>query len=290
MKDDVKSPESEEQPLTFGEKVKKELREWGVTLSIFVPLFLVFSGLVYELRVIPSESMVPNLQVGDRVTVNKFAYGYSRNSLPFSLGRFVPLPKGRIFASQPKRGDVAVFEHPHTPRVMIKRIIGLPGDSIVVRNGLPVSVNGEAINREFQRRVSYVQHAPRVGITAAEYTESVDNKTWLTHDIDDRTGSATSVTFQVPEGHFLFMGDNRDNSMDGRNVSGHCKESTPGIISEGGCPPRFGVSDEQASVGFVPFDNLIGRADTVLFTFYRCGSANAEPCMKDRLWKGLSAD
>ena len=123
-----------EAPLTLQQKVVKELREWGITLSIFIPVFLVFSGLFYELRVIPSESMVPNLQVGDRVTVNKFAYGYSRHSLPFSLGRYVPLPDGRILASDPKRGDVAVFEHPHTARVMIKRIIGLPGDTVTVRD------------------------------------------------------------------------------------------------------------------------------------------------------------
>ncbi len=122
-------------PVTLQDKVVKELREWGITLSIFIPIFLIFSGLFYELRVIPSESMVPNLQVGDRVTVNKFAYGYSRHSRPFSLGRYVPLPEGRVFASMPKRGDVAVFEHTHTPRVMIKRIIGLPGDTVSVRDG-----------------------------------------------------------------------------------------------------------------------------------------------------------
>ena len=106
MNDDVMTRnEAEQVPLTLPQKIKKELREWGITLSIFIPVFLIFSGLFYELRVIPSESMVPNLQVGDRVTVNKFAYGYSRNSLPFSLGRYVPLPEGRIFGSMPKRGD-----------------------------------------------------------------------------------------------------------------------------------------------------------------------------------------
>ena len=137
----AKSTDDLDRPLTLQEKLVKELREWGITLSIFIPIFLIFSGLFYELRVIPSESMVPNLQVGDRVTVNKFAYGYSRNSLPFSLGRYVPLPDGRQFAGQPKRGDVAVFEHTHTPRVMIKRIIGLPGDTVLVRDGQPIAIN-----------------------------------------------------------------------------------------------------------------------------------------------------
>ena len=276
-----------EAPLTLQEKVVKELREWGITLSIFIPVFLVFSGLFYELRVIPSESMVPNLQVGDRVTVNKFAYGYSRNSLPFSLGRYVPLPDGRIFASAPKRGDVAVFEHTHTPRVMIKRIIGLPGDSVTVRDGQPTAINGTPIERTFVRRVRYRQHDSGAYITAAEFTESFDGKGWTTHDIDGQTGTNISITYTVPDGHFLFMGDNRDNSMDGRNPSGHCPTSEPGTVDQAGCPPRRGVTPDQASVGFVPAQNLIGRADTVLFSFYRCGRAQADPCMKSRVWRGL---
>lgn len=276
-----------EAPLTLQQKVVKELREWGITLSIFIPIFLVFSGLFYELRVIPSESMVPNLQVGDRVTVNKYAYGYSRHSLPFSLGRYVPLPEGRVFASMPKRGDVAVFEHTHTPRVMIKRIIGLPGDTVTVRDGQPVAINGTPIERTFVRRVRYRKHDSGAMVTAAEFTESYDGETWLTHDIDGETGSNISVDYVVPEKHFLFMGDNRDNSMDGRNPTGHCPPSSAGVIDEAGCPPRPGSSPENASVGFVPFQNLIGRADTVLFTFYRCSRAQADPCMKERLWRGL---
>lgn len=288
MKDDVTHSDSAEQtPLTLQQKIKKELREWGITLSIFIPIFLVFSGLLYELRVIPSESMVPNLQVGDRVAVNKFAYGYSRNSLPFSLGRYVPLPSGRIFASMPERGDVAVFEHTHTPRVMIKRIIGLPGDTVIVRDGQPVAINGAPIERAFDRRIRYRQHDSGSYVTAAEFTESYDGEAWVSHDIDGKTGTNVSITFEVPEGHFLFMGDNRDNSMDGRDVSGHCPANDQDVIDQAGCPPRSGVKPEYASVGFVPYQNLIGRADTVLFSFYRCNRAQAEPCMKKRVWRGL---
>ena len=283
----IASNPDQEHPLSLREKVVKELREWGIVLSIFVPIYLVFSGLFYELRVIPSESMVPNLQVGDRVTVNKFAYGYSRNSLPFNLGRFVPLPDGRIFAGTPKRGDVAVFEHTHTPRVMIKRIIGLPGDTVIVRDGQPVAINGTPIERTFVRRVRYRQHDSRGLATAAEFTESYGGASWLTHDIDGITGTSISITYTVPDGHFLFMGDNRDNSMDGRNQTGHCPADAEGVVSEAGCPPRPGVADVDASVGFVPVQNLIGRADTVLFSFYRCGQAQAEPCMKSRVWRGL---
>ena len=276
-----------EAPLTLQQKVVKELREWGITLSIFIPVFLVFSGLFYELRVIPSESMVPNLQVGDRVTVNKFAYGYSRHSLPFSLGRYVPLPNGRILAGDPKRGDVAVFEHPHTARVMIKRIIGLPGDTVTVRDGQPTAINGTPIERTFVRRVRYRQHDSGAYITAAEFTESYDDESWTVHDIDGQTGTNISITYTVPDGHFLFRGDNRDNSMDGRTPPGHCLAQAAGIVDQAGCPPRRGSSPELASVGFVPFQNLIGRADTVLFSFYRCGRAQADPCMKSRVWRGL---
>ena len=275
------------EPLSFGDKVKKEAREWGVTLAIFVPLYLLFSTLFYELRVIPSESMVPNLQVGDRVTVNKFAYGYSRHSLPFSLGRYVPLPEGRFLAGEPKRGDVAVFEHTHTQRVMIKRIIGLPGDTVVVRNGRVISINDETVQQTYERRIAYREADRRAPLVAAEYTEAADGASWLIHDIDDQAGSNVTRTFSVPDGHYLFMGDNRDNSMDGRHPSGHCPPNDADVIDEAGCPPRPGFLPEDASIGFVPFQNLIGRADTVLFSTYRCSRADAEPCMKERLWRGL---
>lgn len=273
--------EAEDKPKSFGEIVKKEAREWGATLSVFIPLFLLFSTFLYELRVIPSESMVPNLQVGDRVTVNKFAYGYSRNSLPFSLGRYVPLPEGRIFAGEPKRGDVAVFEHPHTQRVMIKRIIGVPGDEVQLRNGV-IYLNGSPISREFERRVEYIEHKTKNRITAEEWRETIGDTSWIAHDIRDRVGSDNTPLFRVPEGHFLFMGDNRDNSADGRASSGHCSANDEGVIDEAGCK-----RPESATVGYVPFDNLIGRADTVLFTTYRCSKNDAQPCMKKRLWRGL---
>ncbi|MEM1087036.1 MAG: signal peptidase I [Pseudomonadota bacterium] len=280
-----KAADQDDKPRDFRAFVKKELREWGATLSVFIPLFFLFSTFAYELRVIPSESMVPNLQVGDRVTVNKFAYGYSRHSLPFSLGRYVPLPEGRIFASEPERGDVVVFEHPHTSRVMIKRLIGVPGDEIRLRNG-QIYLDGRPIGREFERSIRYTTHSKnrtdRRRVEAGEWRETVGDKSWLTHDINDADGTPNTPLFRVPEGHYLFMGDNRDNSADGRAQSGHCLPDENNVISEAGCP-----RSEDATVGFVPFQNLIGRADTVLFTTYRCSKNDAQPCMKKRLWRGL---
>ncbi|GAB5458397.1 MAG: signal peptidase I [Henriciella sp.] len=280
-----KTASEERAPTTFREKAVKEAREWGITLSVFIPLFLIFSGLLYELRVIPSESMVPNLQVGDRVAVNKFAYGYSRHSIPFSLGRYLPLPEGRIFAREPKRGDVAVFEHPQTPRVMIKRIIGIPGDEIQLRGG-QIFLNGEAVPRDFVRRVTYIEHSRKRRKTAREYAEG-PNETWLSHSFEGGGAYDDTTTFIVPEKHYFFMGDNRDNSLDARNETGHCPRNENGVIDQAGCPPRPGIDATNASIGFVPFDHLLGRADTVLFSTYRCSSAQADPCMKKRLWRGL---
>src|SRR5262249_8352082 len=99
---------------------------------------------------IPSESMIPTLEVGDRVFVSKMAYGYSRHSLPFNLGFLLPHEEHRLFERLPARGDVVVFIHPQENKVMIKRLIGLPGDVIEVRdshliiNGQPVQLSDGA--------------------------------------------------------------------------------------------------------------------------------------------------
>lgn len=268
--------------LTLGGKLKRELREWGATLAVFVPVFLLFSGLAYEQRVIPSESMIPTLQVSDRVAVAKFAYGYDRYSLPFSMGRYIPLPKGRIFARSPKRGDVVVFEHPHTGRVMIKRLIGLPGDQIQMI-GEQLFLNGQAVDSEYIRTVRYVPHKDIALVTSHEWRETIGDKSWITHRrIRGNEGDNTDL-FIVPEGHVFMMGDNRDNSLDSRFTSGHCP-AIDGVIDRAGCPLR--VNPENASIGFVPLDHLIGRAETVLLSFHQCKLQDGEKCKK-RVWKGL---
>lgn len=276
--------EAEPSP-TLLEKILKELKEWAVTLAVFIPLFFTFSLLAYEQRVIPSESMVPNLRVGDRVAVSKFSYGYGRHSIPWGLGRLLPLGEGRIFARDPERGDVAVFMHPHFNRVMIKRVAGLPGDRVVFR-AEQMFLNGEPVQTEFVRSLRYIAHEPRQIRAATEYVETVGGASWLIHQYDTRGRHDNTHEFVVPEGHLLFIGDNRDNSTDGRETTGHCPPVN-GVIDRAGCPLAPRVTPESASIGFVPMDHLIGRADTVVLSFYRCRQQEETECLPGRVWKGL---
>ncbi|MEO0983631.1 MAG: signal peptidase I [Pseudomonadota bacterium] len=269
---------------TLKDRVIRELKEWGSTFAVFIPLFFVFSLLLYEQRVIPSESMVPNLQVGDRVVVNKFAYGYSRYSVPWGVGRILPLGEGRLFKGEPKRGDVVVFMHPHFRRVMIKRVVGMPGDRIEIR-GERVILNDEEIPTSFARRHRYIPHGDSRPETAQEFRETIGDKTVLVHQLRKGQSGDNTPVFVVPQGHYFFMGDNRDNSKDARDLSGHCPANAAGVIDQAGCEPRVPARD--ASVGFVPLDHLIGRAETVLFTTKRCRRGDGLDCPPKRLWRGL---
>ena len=274
------------------DRLLREIKELGATLIVFIPIYLVFTTFVYELRTIPSESMVPTLQVGDRVAVSKFAYGYTRHSIPFSMGRFLPVDDFRFFGRDPDRGDVIVFEHPHTDRVMIKRLIGIPGDEVQMRGGI-YYVNGQPNPQSEPVRVTYREYRDADGrpdmLTAAERVETnPDGVRYMVHDIvaeDGRPTSppGTSETFIVPEGYLFFSGDNRDNSKDSRDPSGHCPRVN-GVISEAGCDVR---DPANAGSGFVPMDHLIGRADTVLFTLNFCRRYQ-DGCPKGRVWSGLS--
>jgi signal peptidase I len=296
-------------------KLLHEFRETALTIAIFVPFWLLFSTFVYELRSIPSESMVPALQVGDRVAVAKFAYGYNRNSIPFGVGMLVigdkTCPEAanaeqakecvdgeRMFASLPKRGDVIVFQHPHQPdRVMIKRLIGLPGDTVQVKEG-KLYLNGTEVPREKVRVTTYIPADNSRLQSATEYRQTIPTgegdktKSFLIHEWSDSEQLDDTPLFKVPPGHVFMMGDNRDNSEDSRAPSGHRRMATQ--FPEA-WPRRItmGLPDDpaQTAVGFVPMDYLIGRAETVLFTVkdfpFGCKAAPGAECPEGTLWKGL---
>lgn len=211
---------------------------WGESLRTIlyaVLLALALRTFAYEPFSIPSKSMVPTLLVGDYLFVSKFSYGYSRYSLPFGL----PLFEGRLFGEvgDVERGDVVVFKKPTDNKTdYIKRIVGLPGDEVQMIEGI-LHINGTPVEREKLGNGSIEEAG--YDRSVSEYSETlpngVDHLIW--EKGDDRFLDRTEV-FTVPEGHFFAMGDNRDSSQDSR-------------------------TDD---VGFVPFENLIGRAEFIFFS------------------------
>ncbi len=215
----------------------------------------VFRTLFFQPFWIPSGSMKDTLLIGDFLFVNKMAYGYSRYSCPFAICPF----SGRIFASEPQRGDVVVFRHPVNGTDFIKRLIGLPGDTVQVKDGI-VSINGTVVPQEpagvfdeVYERQGPLGEYPRCendvsteggSCTSTRARETLPNG--VQHDVLS-LGTSTGLpdntdVYTVPEGHYFFMGDNRDNSTDSR------------------------FPQAQGGVGFVPAEYLIGRADRIIFS------------------------
>jgi signal peptidase I len=209
---------------------------WLETLRTIVIAVLIAVGVrtfAYEPFNIPSKSMEPTLLVGDYLFVSKLSYGYSRHSLPFGL----PLFSGRILFSEPEMGDVAVFTYPRDDKTdYIKRIVGLPGDKIEVRDGI-LHINDVPVERELLSagEVSELGFSDQGGLL---YYETLPNgRRHLIREVSDQQPLDNWGPEVVPSGHFFAMGDNRDNSQDSR-----------------------------ADVGFVPFENLVGRADILFFS------------------------
>ncbi len=227
--------------------------DWAKTIVYALLLAGVIRTLFFQPFWIPSGSMKDTLLIGDFLFVNKMAYGYSRHSCPFSMCPF----SGRILPGEPKRGDVVVFKHPVSNVDFIKRLIGLPGDRIQVRKGR-LYINGEAVKVEPagqfaelkalqgpQRGNPKCENDAQMGETCTKSRSRETLPGGVAHDIlnirDDGFADNTKV-FTVPEGQYFFMGDNRDNSQDSR------------------------FSRSVGGVGFVPFENLVGRADRVVFS------------------------
>lgn len=231
----------------------------------------IFRTLFFQPFWIPSSSMKDTLLIGDFLFVNKFAYGYSHASCPnikiprfgididaADICGFLDRDNTRIIGGEPDRGDIVVFRHPVTHQDYIKRLVGMPGDVVQMKNGV-LHINGEAVKMEDggvfteikepqgpEARFPRCTNAP-VGqggqCVKKRMIETLPGG--VTHsilDITPRGDLDNTPTYAVPAGNYFFMGDNRDNSTDSR------------------------VAQTAFGVGFVPYENLIGRADRVMFS------------------------
>lgn len=222
--------------MSVAEKSQKKSGGLGETVSVIVQallLALVIRTLLFQPFSIPSGSMRPTLLEGDYLFVTKWAYGYSRHSLPFSPNLF----EGRIWGSSPERGDVVVFKFPPNPSLdYIKRVIGLPGDRIQMVDG-QLMINGEPVQREKTGEIDNPDITEE-NRPVAVYRETLPNGvSYDTLDLTPNGQGDNTREFVVPEGHFFMMGDNRDNSTDSR-----------------------------FNVGMVPEENLVGRANIIFFS------------------------
>ncbi len=209
----------------------------------------VFRTLLFQPFWIPSGSMKSTLLVGDYLFISKWAYGYSAASCPTVGGaNLCPFLSGRLFAREPERGDVVVFKHPRTGEDYIKRVVGMPGERVQMRGGV-LHIEGEAVGmardgvfldsafgRCDDRRVA--DGRPVCALEA--WTETLPGgRSHVVLNTAEGLAFDDTPEFTVPAGHFFFMGDNRDNSRDSRE-------------------PRA-----AGGVGFVPFENLVGRAEVI---------------------------
>jgi len=215
-------------------RTENRLMESGRVVLQALLIAVGIQTLLFQSFNIPSGSMKATLLVGDYLFVSKYSYGYSHYSLPLSP----PLFSGRIFGTEPQRGDVAVFRLPKDGTTdYIKRVIGLPGDRIQMIDGL-LHINGVPVKRE--RIADFIDDEDGAAEHVRRWRETLPNGvTYQTLDLQDDGPLDNTEEYLVPPGHYFMMGDNRDNSADSRVAS---------------------------AVGYVPFENLIGKAQIIFFS------------------------
>lgn len=237
---------------------------------------LVFRSLAYEPFHIPSGSMLDTLYEGDYLFVSKFSYGYSNFSFPFSPNVIA----GRVGGSLPARGDVAVFRLPENTKIdYIKRVIGLPGDTVEVRDGV-VWINHQPLKLVREKDASFDDMLGN-RVSVAAYTETLPEG--QTHRVLDANQFGEVDNFgpvKVPNGHYFMMGDNRDNSVDSRYGDRSLGFHTP--------------PETMLGVGFVPLENFIGRAEVIAFSFKPHASLLAfwkwsDAFRMNRFWRAIDA-
>ena len=204
------------------------------SISLAILIALIIRSFFAEPFNIPSGSMKPNLLVGDFIFVSKWSYGFSKHSLPFSI----PLIPKKIFSKLPRRGDVVVFKTPEDNRTdYIKRVIGLPGDRIQIIDGKIIINDNLIIRKKLKDFIDTDKNSSIKRIR--KYKEYFFDKEIEVLDIMDQGIVDNTKIYVVPKGHFFVMGDNRDNSQDSRfsNI-----------------------------VGYIPIENLIGKAQFIFFS------------------------
>ncbi len=216
----------------------KKLAGELVPLAVAVAVVLVVRTVAAEPYNVPTPSMVPTLMVGDTLVASKYAYGYSEFSMP--IGK-LPSFKGRVLERAPERGDVIVFRLPRdTSTTYVKRVIGLPGDRLQMREGR-LYINDELVPR--QDAGAFTTELNGRTETLHRYVETLPGG--HAHDILEMSDGGLrddTAVYEVPPDHYFMMGDNRDNSLDSR------------------------VSAAGGGVGYVPVENLVGRAEIILFS------------------------